>query len=36
MYLEALGSIIPRVFAIDVHYAQWLSVNVRELNVTGK
>ena len=32
MYLEALGSIIPWMFAMDhFHYARWLSVHVRDL-----
>ena len=32
MYVEALGSIIPWMFALDhFHYATWLSVHVRDL-----
>ena len=32
MYLEALGSIIPWMFAMDhFHYVRWLSVHVRDL-----
>ena len=32
MYVEALGSIIPWMFAMDhFHYARWLSVHVRDL-----
>ena len=32
MYLEALGSIVPWMFAMDhFHYARWLSVHVRDL-----
>ena len=30
--VEALGSIIPRMFAMDhFHYARWFSVHVRDL-----
>ena len=32
MYIEALGSIIPWMFAMDhFHYARWLSVHERDL-----
>ena len=32
MYFEALGSIIPWMFAMDhFHYARWLSVHARDL-----